>query len=182
MKNSGRLLVPLETIDHAQGSDAAAITLVEYGDYECPYTGEAGSIVDQLLSRYRGKLRLVFRHFPLTDKHPRAWPAAEAAEAAGAQGRFWEMHRLLLVSQPRLGDEDLRDYARQLYLDMVQFQAALAQGVYAGRVKRDVQSGRQSGVDGTPTYFINGARHEGPDELTGLVTAIENILGHGVHG
>jgi len=182
MKKSGHLLVPLEDVDHVQGADTAAITLVEYGDYECPYTGVAAGIVEQLLSRYRERLRLVFRHFPLTDKHPRAWPAAEAAEAAGAQGRFWEMHRLLLVSQPRLGQEDMRDYARQLYLDMVQFQAALVHRTFADRIKRDVQSGRQSGVDGTPTYFINGARHEGPDDLTGLVTAIEKALGHKVPG
>ena len=182
MKKASDLVVPPEAIDHALGAPDSAITLVEYGDYECPYTAEAATVVDELLSRYCGKLRLVFRHFPLIDKHPRAWPAAEAAEAAGAQGRYWEMHRLLLVSQPRLGEEDLRDCARQLYLDMVQFQSALAQGTYADRVSRDVLSGKQSGVEGTPTYFINGARLKGPDDLTGLVTAVEKALGHKVHG
>jgi len=172
-----QLMTPVEGVDHVQGPSTAAITLVEYGDYECPHSAEAATIVNELRSRYADQLRLVFRHYPLSAKHPRAQPAAEAAEAAATQGRFWEMHRLLFVGQPGLDDEHLRDYAKQLYLDMVRFDAALAQHTHAVRVKRDVISGERSGVRGTPTYFINGKRHEGPDDLTGLVTAIEEALG-----
>ena len=180
MANTTKLSSGMEEMDHIQGPPKSGITLVVYGDYECPYTLEATTFLHQLRSRYPNDLRFVYRHFPLTEKHPHAWRAAEAAEAAGAQDRFWEMHRLLFVGYPRLGEEDLRDYARQLYLDMVQFEAALVQHTYADRIKRDVESGKRSGVTGTPTYFINGTRYEGPDDLTGLVTAIEQALGHKV--
>ncbi len=180
MATTGKLSAGIEDRDHIQGPPTAKITIVMYGDYECPHTAEANTFMDQLRSRYPDDLRWVYRHFPLTHKHPHAWRAAEAAEAAGAQGRFWEMHRLLFVGHPRLGEEDLRDYARQLYLHMVQFEAALVQHTFADRVKRDVESGKLSGVTGTPSYFINGARYSGPEDLTGLVTAIEQALGHKV--
>ena len=176
MATQGQLTDPVEDIDHIQGPPTATITLVEYGDYECPHSAEAAAILDELRSRYEDQLRLVYRHYPLVHKHPRAWIAAEAAEAAGAQGRFWEMHRLLFVGHPRLGGEDLRDYARQLYLDMIRFEADLVPHVHAERVKRDVVSGNRSGVYGTPTYFINGRLYDGPDDFTGLVTAIEEAL------
>lgn len=168
----------VEPDDHAQGPATAAVTLVQYGDYQCPHSAKAVDIVKKVRLKFGDRLRFVYRHFPLILKHPRAQPAAEAAEAAAAQGRFWEMHGLLYVGQARLGDEDLRDYARQLYLDMVRFDAALAQHTYANRVKRDALSGEQSGVRGTPTYFINAIRYEGPDDLSGLVDAIDAALHH----
>src|SRR6202035_2178480 len=147
--------------DHIQGPDTASVTLVEYGDYECPYCGEAFPIVRAIQKRLGKRLRYVFRHFPLTNAHPHAAPAAEAAEAAGAQGKFWEMHDTLFEHQDALMPDYLVFYAKQLGLDLIRFTTELARHVHAERVRQDLLSGMRAGVHGTPTFFINGTRHEG---------------------
>jgi protein-disulfide isomerase len=149
-----------EDRDHTQGSADARVTLVEYGDYECPYCGEAYPIVKDIQARMGERLRFVFRNFPITTSHPHAERAAEAAEAAAAQGRFWEMHDYLYENQRRLRDDDLRSYAQALDLDVALFDKELAEQVHADRVHEDFMSGVRSGVNGTPTFFINGRRHD----------------------
>jgi protein-disulfide isomerase len=159
--------------DHIQGPAGAPVTLVEYGDYECPYCGAAYPIVKEVQARMRERLRFVFRNFPITTSHPHAEQAAEAAEAAVGQGRFWEMHDTLYENQRHLEDENLRAYAEQLGLDVERFGNELAEHVYAPRVREDFMSGVRSGVNGTPTFFINGARHDDSYELETLLAALE---------
>src|SRR5205809_6330549 len=142
--------------DHIQGTADAAVTLVEYGDYQCPYCGAAYPIVKEVQSRMGERLRFVFRNFPITTSHPHAEQAAEAAEAAATQSRFWEMHDLLYENQRRLGDQDLRAYAEELGLDVEQFDKELSGHVHAARVHEDFVSGVRSGVDGTPTFYVTG--------------------------
>jgi protein-disulfide isomerase len=163
--------------DHTQGPADAPVTLVEYGDYECPYCGRAHPIVKEVQERLGDRLRFVFRNFPITTSHPRAEQAAEAAEAAGAQGRFWEMHDLIYENQPRLSDGDLRDYADQVGLDIERFDRELADHAYAERVREDFMSGVRSGVNGTPTFFINGARYDEPYDVETLTAALERAAG-----
>jgi protein-disulfide isomerase len=153
------------------------VTLVEYGDYECPYCGRAHPIVKEVQERLGDRLRFVFRNFPITTSHPRAEQAAEAAEAAGAQGRFWEMHDLIYESQPRLSDGDLRGYAERVGLDIERFDRELADHAYAERVREDFMSGVRSGVNGTPTFFINGARYDDPYDVETLTAALERAAG-----
>jgi protein-disulfide isomerase len=168
------LTVPVDgDRDHTQGPADAAVTLVEYGDYECPYCGAAYPIVKEVQARMGGKLRFVFRNFPITTSHPHAEQAAEAAEAAGTQGKFWEMHDLLYGNQKRLDDDDLRSYAAQLGLDLESFGSDLAEHVHAPRVREDFMSGVRSGVNGTPTFYINGIRHDDSYELETLLAALE---------
>jgi protein-disulfide isomerase len=168
------LTVPVtEDRDHAQGSAAAAVTLVEYGDYECPYCGAAYPIVKEVQARLGENLRFVFRNFPITTSHPHAEQAAEAAEAAAVQGRFWEMHDLLYENQRRLGDQDLLAYAEQVGLELESFDKDLAEHVHAARVREDFMSGVRSGVNGTPTFYINGVRHDDSYELETLLAAVE---------
>ena len=174
-----RLAVPVGESDHAQGPAAAAVTLVEYGDYECPSCGQAYPIVKELQRRLGSQLRFVFRNFPLATAHPHAERAAEAAEAAGAQGQFWAMHDTLFENQNALDDEDLVRYAAALGLDESQFVADLARRAYAVRVREDFMGGVRSGVNGTPTFFINGRRHDGPFDLDTLFAAIEDVIGQG---
>jgi protein-disulfide isomerase len=162
-----------EDRDHIQGSADAAVTLVEYGDYECPYCGAAYPIVKEVQSRMGDALRFVFRNFPITTSHPHAEQAAEAAEAAATQGRFWEMHDVLYENQRRLGDPDLRAYAEALGLDVAQFDNELSEHVHAPRVREDFMSGVRSGVNGTPTFFINGVRHDDSYELETLLAALK---------
>jgi len=150
--------------------------LVEYGDYECPYCGMAYPIVKELQQQLGKRLRFVFRNFPLIMMHPHAEHAAEAAEAAGAQGKFWEMHDILFENQQALEDEDLARYAAALDLDLDQFLAELASHVHAPRVREDLIGGLHSGVQGTPTFFINGVRHEGPFDLDTMRAAIEEAI------
>jgi protein-disulfide isomerase len=172
------LTVPVsEDRDHIQGAPDAPVTLVEYGDYECPYCGAAEPIVKQVQARMGDRLRFVFRNFPLTTAHPHAEHAAEAAEAAAAQGRFWEMHDLLFANQRRLGDADLRAYAEELGLDLEAFDRDLAEHVHAARVQEDFMSGVRSGVNGTPTFFINGARHDDSYDVEVLLAALERAAG-----
>jgi protein-disulfide isomerase len=162
-----------EDRDHIQGPAEAAVTLVEYGDYECPYCGAAYPIVKDVQARMGERLRFVFRNFPITTSHPHAEQAAEAAEAAGAQGTFWEMHDLLYENQQRLGDDDLRVHAEMLGLDVERFDRELAEHVHAARVHEDFMSGVRSGVNGTPTFYIDGVRHDGSYDLETLLVALE---------
>jgi protein-disulfide isomerase len=159
--------------DHIQGSADAPVTLVEYGDYECPYCGAAYPIVKEVQARMGDRLRFVFRNFPITTSHPHAEQAAEAAEGAATQGSFWEMHDVLYENQKRLRDEDLRDYAEELGLDVERFTGELGEHVYAPRVHEDFLSGVRSGVNGTPTFYINGVRHDDSYELEPLLAAVE---------
>ena len=168
------LTVPVtENRDHIQGTADAAVTLVEYGDYECPYCGAAYPIIKEVQSRMGARLRFVFRNFPITTSHPHAEQAAEAAEAAASQGRFWEMHDLLYENQKRLRDEDLHGYAEQLGLDVERFDQDLAEHAHAPRVREDFMSGVRSGVNGTPTFYINGARHDDSYDFDTLLAALE---------
>jgi protein-disulfide isomerase len=167
-----RLVLPVSERDHGQGPMNAPATLVEYGDFECPFCGQAHPIIKAVQGRLGRRMRFVFRHFPLTEIHPRALPAAEAAEAAGAQGRFWEMHDLLFDSQPALDDADLLRYAGRLGLELPRFVTELAEHVHEPRIREDFMSGVRSGVNGTPTFFINGIRHDGPWDADTLTEAL----------
>jgi Na+/H+ antiporter NhaA len=159
--------------DHLRGPTIAPVTVVEYGDFECPYCGQAEPVIRQLLAQFGNELRYVFRHLPLIDVHEHAQLAAEAAEAAGAQGRFWEMHDLLFAHQDALGLDDLDGYAAELGLDVERFSWELRSRKHAQRVARDVESADQSGVAGTPTFFINGHRHHGAYDLPTLTGMVE---------
>ena len=165
------LAAPVTERDHAIGPADAPVTLVEYGDLECPYCGQAEPVIRELLGEF-GDLRYVWRHLPLTDVHPHAELAAEAAEAAGAQGNFWEMHDLLLHNQDALEQRDLLRYAGELGLDLERFGDDLRRHAYAGRVAEDVDSADLSGVSGTPTFFINGRRHYGAYDIAALSAAV----------
>jgi Na+/H+ antiporter NhaA len=157
--------------DHIRGPEDAPVTLVEYGDFECPYCGQAEAVVRELLADF-GDLRYVWRHLPLTDVHPRAELAAEAAEAAAAQGAFWEMHDLLLDHQDRLRPPDLIGYAEQLGVDVQRFTDDLRKHAGSGRVAEDVDSADLSGVSGTPTFFVNERRHYGAYDIATLSAAV----------
>jgi protein-disulfide isomerase len=168
------LTVPVaEDRDHIQGPAEAPVTLVEYGDYQCPYCGAAYPIIKEVQARMDESLRFVFRNFPISTSHPHAEQAAEAAEAAAAQDRFWEMHDLLYENQSRLGEENLRGYAEELELDVPTFNRELAEHVHAERVREDFMSGVRSGVNGTPTFYVNGARHDGSYEIETLLAVLE---------
>ncbi len=158
--------------DHIRGPDDAPVTLVEYGDFECPYCGQAESAIRELLAAHGDDVRYVWRHLPLTDVHPTAQLAAEASEAAAAQGRFWEMYDTLLAHQDELSPRDLARHAASIGLDVERFREALRRRDYAGRVSEDVASADESGVSGTPTFFINGRRHYGVYDLDALTQAV----------
>ena len=169
----GALLVPVNESDHVQGRSDAPITLVEYGDYECPYCGHAYPIVQEVQRRLGPSLRFVFRNFPLSEMHLHAERAAEAAEAAADQGRFWEMHDTLFEHQKALSDTQLIGYASSLGLDAVRVQRELASGVHRTKVRADFIGGARSGVNGTPTFFIDGVRYDGPWDLDSLMEALQ---------
>jgi len=156
--------------DHVRGTPNASITVIEFGDFECPYCGQAEAVARSLLADR--DLRFVWRHLPLTDVHPAAQLAAEAAEAAAAQGRFWEMHDLLLARQDDLSPHALTRYAGELGLDVERFRQDLAEHVHQTRVAQDVESADISGATGTPTFFINGQRHYGSYDEATLTAAI----------
>jgi protein-disulfide isomerase len=157
--------------DHVRGPEESLVTLVEYGDFECPYCGQAEPTVRELLAGF-GDIRYVWRHLPLTDVHPNAQLAAEAAEAAGSQGAFWKMHDTLLDRQDALRPKDLSAYANELGLDLDRFSEDLARHAGAARVAEDVDSADQSGVSGTPTFFVNGRRHYGAYDIEALSAAV----------
>jgi protein-disulfide isomerase len=159
--------------DHVQGNPNAPLTLLEYGDYECPYCGLAYPIVKEVQRRMGNQMRFVFRNFPLAQIHPHAERAAEAAESAGEQGMFWEMHDTLYEHQNALDDLHLVEYAAETGLDLPRFERDMAMHSYADRVREDFMSGVRSGVNGTPTFFINGRRHDGSYDLASLMSALE---------
>ncbi len=161
--------------DHRAGPDDAPVTLVEYGDYECPHCGRAHPIIQEVRKRLSRRLRFVFRNFPLAEAHPHAFHAAEAAEAAAVQGKFWEMHDTLFEHQVALEDSDLVRYAKMLALDAGRLKEELAAGTHANRVSQDFRSGVRSGVNGTPTFFINGTRHDGSWDRDALLEALERV-------
>jgi protein-disulfide isomerase len=171
-----RLDPPISERDHVEGPLTALATLVEYGDYECPYCGAAFPIVKQLQKQMGEAMLFAFRSFPLATVHPHAPQAAEAAEAAGAQGQFWEMHDMLYQNQRNLEDEDLLAYAETLGLDVEAFERDLTEHTYGGRVREDFHSGARSGVNGTPTFFINGIRHDGTYDLESLLAGLEEAM------
>jgi Na+/H+ antiporter NhaA len=167
--------------DHIRGPADAPVTLLEYGDFECPYCGQAEPVIRELLAGFGTELRYVFRHLPLDDVHENAQRAAEAAEAAAAQGKFWEMHDLLFSHQDALSTDDLIEHARELGLDVDLFTAKLRKRKYAPRVARDVDSADQSGVTGTPTFFANGRRHHGAFDLNSLTALVRSALAQTKH-
>lgn len=170
------LKVPVTATDHIQGDEHADITLVEYGDYECPHCGHAYPIVKRVQKHFGKPLRFVFRNFPLGEMHPYAEDAAETAEFAAAQGKFWEMHDAIYENQDRLDDALLLELAGSLKLSAPALKKSLQTGEYTPKVKNDFSGGVRSGVNGTPTFFINGQRHDGPFEYADLVAGI-NALG-----
>lgn len=169
-----RLALPVGERDHSEGPPDAPIVLVQYGDYQCPYCGAAYPIVKKIQKELGTRLKFVFRNFPITDSHPQAQWAAETAEAAAAQGKFWEMHDFLYENQISLGDMGFfAGYARKLKMDVARLEREIAQHVHSPRVQEDYMSGIRSGVDGTPTFFINGVRYDGYPEYGPLVSALE---------
>lgn len=171
------LTVPVGPRDHTMGPADAPVTLVEYGDFQCPHCRKADGIVKQVQRQLGERLRFVYRHFPLTRIHPEAEHAAEAAEAAGAQGgrAFWQMHDRLFERQFALDDDHLVEYAAELGLDADKIRGELAAGTHRPRIRDDFMSGVKSGVNGTPTFYINGVRYDGRWDLEPLLAALEVV-------
>ena len=167
-----KLTLPIAGRDHIQGPTDAPITLLEYGDYECPYCGEAHPIVKAIQKHLGNRLCFAFRNFPLINSHPHAEHAAEAAEAAGAQGKFWEMHDLLYENQDALDDEHLAQYASALDLDANRLINEVLASTHDGRIREDFRSGARSDVNGTPSFFINGVRYDGETDVDALLAAL----------
>ncbi len=176
------LKVPVAPADHALGDEQAPVTLVEYGDYECPHCGRAHPIVKAVRKHFGKQLRFVYRHFPLTQIHPLAEPAAEAAEFAGANEHFWQMHDGIFENQDRLSIPLLAELAEELELSADDLSAALESREFAPVVKEQFLGGVRSGVNGTPTFFINGYRYEGLPEFEDLVEAIDAVLAESQSG
>ena len=172
-ESQAHLAVPVSERDHATGSESAPATLVEYGDYECSFCGQAYPIVKNVQRHLGDRLRFVFRNFPISTIHPHAEQAAEAAEAAAVQGKFWEMHDLLYEHQQTLDDQDLRGFAERLGLDRDRFDRDMTGHNLADRVREDFMGGVRSGVNGTPTFFINGARYDESWDEDSLRSALE---------
>src|SRR5713226_5168605 len=170
--SNSKLLLPQARRDHIQGPIDAPIALVEYGDYECPYCGGAHPVVKAIQESLGDRLCFAFRNFPLVNSHPHAEHAAEAAEAAGAQGRFWEMHDALYENQQALEDEDLAQYAEALGLDARRLLSEVLAGAHTARVREDFRSGARGGVNGTPTFFINGLRYDDALDFDALLAAL----------
>lgn len=178
MSEAGTRLMPaVSERDHIRGTLDAPVVFLEYGDYQCPHCLQAHSIVGELQERIGDRISFVYRHFPIRSSHPRAQYAAEAAEAAGAQGKFWEMHDLLFKNQDALSDANLIEYAEQIGLDKEVFQRDLEGERFKDRVDEDFRSGERSGVNGTPTFYINGERYDGPWDIESLVEEIEKPIG-----
>jgi len=166
------LTVPISRRDHHKGSLDAPAQLLEYGDFECPFCGEAHPIVQAIIESMGRKLCFAFRNFPLPNIHPHAEPAAEAAEAAAAQGKYWEMHDMLFENQEALDIDDLMEYATKLRLDSERVIREVEGHAYEARVREDFMSGVRSGVNGTPSFFINGVRYDGPRDPESMIAAL----------
>jgi len=167
-----KLTLPVAGRDHIQGPIEASIALVEYGDYECPFCGEVYPVVKAIQQRLGDNLCFAFRNFPLVNMHPHAEDAAQAAEAAGAQGSFWEMHDVLFENQDALDIEDLARYAAALSLDARRLVSEVRAGAHVARIREDFKSGVRGGVNGTPSFFINGERYDGARGLDPLLAAL----------
>jgi protein-disulfide isomerase len=167
-----KLKTPITQRDHVQGAEDAPLTLLEYGDFECPYCGRAHPIVKALQERFGEQLRFAYRHFPLAQIHPHAQSAAETSEFAGAHKRFWEMHDLLFENQDQLGLPLYQELAETLGLPAEQLIEALETGKFAPKVQSDFSGGVRSGVNGTPTFFINGVRYDGPVDVISMAEAL----------
>jgi len=173
-----KLKIPVGPADHALGDEHAPVTLVEYGDYQCPHCGHAHPVVKELRKHFGKQLRFVYRHFPLTQIHPMAEPAAETAEFAAAHERFWQMHDRIFENQENLGLPLLGDLAQDLELSSEDLVGALESHEFLPKIKEDFMGGVRSGVNGTPTFFINGYRYEDLFEFAGMVDAIDAELGN----
>jgi len=168
------LTVPVSALDHSQGPQGAPITLVEYGDYQCPYCGEAYPVLKAVQQAMGKQLRFVFRNFPITDSHPHSLAAARFAEAATEIGRFWEAHDLLYQHQDALTASDLARYAQALGVNAALMEAA-DNGAFDARIESDFMGGVHSGVNGTPCLFINGTRYDGPRDVDSLVAVMTGL-------
>ena len=172
------LAVPVQNVDHVIGTSHAPVTIVEYGDFECPNCKQAAPAVKLLLERFAGRVRMVFRHFPLEEVHPHALAAAEAAECAGGQGKFWEMHDLLFANQDHLKTNQLHSYAERLQLDMARYTSEMDDEVYRQRIREQMDGARRSGVRATPTFFVNGRLQDVSFGMRALFDAAEAALHH----
>jgi protein-disulfide isomerase len=170
--SKSQLILPVAGRDHIQGPIDAPLALIEYGDYECPYCGAAYPMVKAIQKRLGDKLCFAFRNFPLANMHPHAEHAAEAAEAAAEQERFWEMHDILYENQTALGDDDIAEYAESLKLDAERLMSEVRSGAHALRVREDFRGGARNGVNGTPTFFVNGVRYDGAYGANELIAAL----------
>jgi protein-disulfide isomerase len=176
-RNSKKLTVPVNIgSDHIRGSINAPITIVEYGDYECPYTGMAYPVVKELLKQFGDKIYFVFRNFPLNDIHPHAQHAAEAAEAAAAQDKFWQMHDYLFEHQKALDDRHLLEYAKKVGLDIDKFKTEMSEHICAPLINKSLKVGIDSGVEGTPTFFVNGQRYDDSWDLDTFSSFLKRSL------
>lgn len=171
-----KLTVAVSANDHVQGPEDAPVTLVEYGDYECPHCGAAYPIIKRIQKAMGADLRFVFRNFPLTESHPHALHAAQAAEAVALQDKFWEMHDVIYENQETLEDDDLLRFARALKLDTKKWAADFDANEVVSKIQGDFSSGIRSGVNGTPTFFINGIRHDDSFEYSVLLPALQREL------
>jgi protein-disulfide isomerase len=171
------LKVPVNPRDHSRGGANAPVTLVEYGDYQCPFCAAANQVVRFLESRYGSELRVVFRHFPLVEIHPLAAPAAEAAEFAGDHGRYWEMHDEIYANQNRLSTQFLFAIAGTMQLPQMGLRDSIARSLHADKIQADFMGGIRSGVNGTPTFFVNGLRHQGGYSVLELAGSIQAAMG-----
>jgi len=169
----------IEEQDHVRGSRDAQVTLVEYGDFQCPYCARAHAALTELMQQHGERVALVYRHLPLTDLHPFAAPAALAAEAAGAQNKFWEMHDALFENQGMLDEDALPPIAASLGLDAQRFEREQGDGTHRARVEADARQAGALGARGTPTFFINGERYHGDSDHASLASALKKALGEG---
>jgi protein-disulfide isomerase len=179
MSAGGKLRVPVNDADHAIGPKDAPIELVEYGDFQCPSCGQAYPVLEMLRENLGKDLRFIYRHFPLTGSHPDAENAARAAEAAGRQGRFWEMHALLFRNQSALDADSLSGYASAIGLDMEQWEGDMGSEAVAAKIAADFQGGLRSGANGTPTFFLNGFRYDGDWSYGPFLEAMQAAVAEG---
>jgi len=175
MSDDNSLSEPVGPEDHVQGPDNSPVTLLEYGDYQCSYCGDLYPVLKEVQKQVGKSLRFVFRNFPITSIHPQAFIAAEAAEAAAGQGRFWQMHDKLYENQFDLSAESIAIYAEQVGLDMERFVREVNDQTYAKRIRQDFQGGVMSGVNGTPSLFINGERYDGDRDARSIVAALKAV-------